>query len=789
MKFNPEVSDRILSSAYQEGRTTLLEHETYTFLASAGLQSAYPCHLVKTAQEFTQDLLDQFNEDTIILKVVSPYISHKSDVGGVITVRADLKAIHSAIDKMLDDVPKNYLSWLQSQNLPLPAQFSDLQGDSLRLAVSREIRGVLVREFIPHHVEGFGYEMLAGLQWTREFGPVITMGLGGIDTELFAASMLPGLSTISVSATETTSGEFIEQFKQTLIYRKVAGLTRGAERIAQDSEFSRCFEALSALAAYYGPSGKGEFTLSELEVNPFIFSDGQAIPVDGLCKFKKRESKNPISPVQKIHNLLHADSLAIIGVSAKKMNMGRIILRNVIKNQFPKDHLYIIRPGLDEIDEISCVDSIKALPEKVDVLVLAVDASQTPAIISEAAESGKVEAVIIIPGGLGEKSGTEEIVRKMNDAILQSRYRPDHGPVFVGGNCLGILSRPGRYDTLFVPDAKLPKNYDRKPDPVAFLSQSGARMITVMSQQSTLTPEFAISTGNQMDLGISDFLDYMRTSELQIKVFAVYVEGFRDLGGLKMIQTVRHLTRENRTVVFYKAGRTAAGKTATSGHTASVAGNYEITAQLLESAGAIVCDTFTEFNELTRLAVALHHKSVSGNRFAAISNAGYETVGMADNTGLISGLELAAYSRETKDRIHQILVDGRIDSLVDIRNPMDVTPMGNDMVHESIIQAQLDDPNVDAVIAATIPITPAQQTLPAGLFGREDIQHPDSYPNRIIRLVKSASKPVISVIDSGEVYDPMVKMMEENGVVVFRTADLALKILGRYLTNRLKRRA
>jgi len=774
MKFNPEVSDRILSSAFQDGRSTLFEHETYDLLASAGLHSTYPCNLVKTAQDFTSDMLDQFEEDIVILKIVSPFISHKTDVGGV---KLDIQ------DE--NEVRKSY----KTQNLPQPSQFANLQGESLLAALNREIRGVLVREYIPHNVEGFGYEMLAGLQLTREFGAVITMGLGGIDTELFAASMKSGLSTLSVSASESTSSEFLDQFKQTLLYRKIAGLTRGTERIAEDTEFIGCFEALSALATQYGPSGSGEFFLTELEVNPFIFSSGRAIPVDGLCKFKKRESAKPVSPVHKIHNLLHAESLAIIGVSAKKMNMGRIILRNVIKNQFPKDHLYIVRPGMDEIDEIPCVSSIESLPEKVDVLVLAVDASQTPVIISEAAESGKVESVIIIPGGLGEKSGTEDIVNKMNDAISKSRNRPDHGPVFVGGNCLGILSRPGRYDTLFVPDAKLPKNYDKTPDPVAFLSQSGARMITVMSQQSTLTPEFAISTGNQMDLGISDFLDYMHTSEPQIKVLAVYVEGFRDLGGLKMIRTVRHLTAENRTVIFYKAGRTVAGKTATSGHTASVAGNYEITAQLLESAGAIVCDTFTEFNELTRLAVALHHKSVTGNRFAAISNAGYESVGMADNSGSVSGLELAVYSSETKDRIHQILVEGRIDSLVDIRNPMDVTPMGNDIVHESIIQAQLDDPNVDTVIAATIPITPAQQTLPAGLFGREDIQHPDSYPNRIIRLVKSASKPVISVIDSGKVYDPMVKMLEDNGVVVFRTADLALKILGRYLTSRLKRQA
>ena len=49
-----------------------------------------------------------------------------------------------------------------------------------------------------------------------------------------------------------------------------------------------------------------------------------------------------------------------------------------------------------------------------------------------------------------------------------------------------------------------------------------------------------------------------------------------------------------------------------------------------EHAGAIVVDTFKEFEQLLELAVAFHEKDVSGIRVAAVSNAGFETVGMAD---------------------------------------------------------------------------------------------------------------------------------------------------------------
>ena len=66
-------------------------------------------------------------------------------------------------------------------------------------------------------------------------------------------------------------------------------------------------------------------------------------------------------------------------------------------------------------------------------------------------------------------------------AALASRGRDGGGPLFLGGNSLGILSHPGKYDTLFIPEEKLPKQKDEKERRTAFISQSGAYMITRMS--------------------------------------------------------------------------------------------------------------------------------------------------------------------------------------------------------------------------------------------------------------------------------------------------------------------
>ena len=94
---------------------------------------------------------------------------------------------------------------------------------------------------------------------------------------------------------------------------------------------------------------------------------------------------------------------------------------------------------------------LRRLPETIDLLVAAVAGSQLPELVEEIIESRKVTSVILIPGGMGEKEGTENIAASVKDAIESSRGRSDGGPIFLGGNCMGLRSRPGRYGHVFHP--------------------------------------------------------------------------------------------------------------------------------------------------------------------------------------------------------------------------------------------------------------------------------------------------------------------------------------------------
>ena len=189
--------------------------------------------------------------------------------------------------------------------------------------------------------------------------------------------------------------------------------------------------------------------------------------------------------------------------------------------------------------------------------------------------SGKVRSAIMITGGVGETAGSEEIASGVREAIARGRERPDGGPVFVGPNSLGAISRPGRYDTLFIPQSRLDKRLSAPARRVALISQSGAFIVSRMSNLETLDPAFAISLGNQIDLSASDVLAAIGKRD-DIDAVGIYAEGFNDLDGLALLRNISSVVECGKHVVLYKAGRTEPGRSAAAGHTAAVAGDYDV---------------------------------------------------------------------------------------------------------------------------------------------------------------------------------------------------------------------
>jgi acyl-CoA synthetase (NDP forming) len=352
--------------------------------------------------------------------------------------------------------------------------------------------------------------------------------------------------------------------------------------------------------------------------------------------------------------------------------------------------------------------------------------------------------------------------------------------VFLGPNSLGAVSRPGRYDTLFIPPERLDKRWSAPPRRVALISQSGAFIVTRMSNLETLDPAFAISLGNQIDLTASDLLAALGRRD-DVDAIGIYVEGFRDLDGLALLRRIGEVTRRGKRVVLYKAGRTEPGRSAAAGHTAAVAGDYDICQAAAAQAGALVADTLKEFEQILELCVALHGKRVGGVRLGAVSNAGFETVAIADAIrGEHDRVEMARLSEGSVARLVRVLERHGLDRLVNARNPLDVTPMAGEAAYEGAIRVLLESEEVDALIVGVVPLTAALKT------GPKEISALDSLAERLPRLAARTDKPMVVVVDSGPRYDPLIRALREAGLPVFPSADQAVRSLGRYLCFRLE---
>lgn len=784
VQVNFKAIDALFAKAHAEGRDTLFEYEVYELLQESGAETPPRCVLLERGSKPTDEQLSAMIGDRVVLKIVSPDIIHKTEVGGVRVVDNEPDAIRSALRRMQYEVPESFAAYLEQNPQAAPEAYRGLSGESLVAAVARELRGVLLVQYMEPDSQAFGNELIAGIRKTREFGTILGAGLGGTDTELYAERFRKG-QAVTLASTALTDGEsFFELFRKTLSYKKLAGLTRGQRRIVTDEQLIECFASFIDMANHYSPQNPdAPFHIEELEINPFAYADFLMVPLDGMCRISKPGTVPAPRPVGKIDRLLHPETIGVIGVSSTRQNFGRIILNNVLDAGFAPENVRVIKPGSDEVDGVRCVPDLKSLDRKLDLFVVAVGAQQVPALVDEIVELDAAESVMLIPGGMGETEESHERAAKVI-AKINAAHASGTGPVFLGGNCMGVVSRPGSYDTWFIPEEKLPDFTPGGHQRAAFISQSGAFMLTRLSQCPMLDPAYMISMGNQTDLTLGDMVTYFADSD-NVDVIAVYAEGFNDMDGLEFCRAVRRAVLAGKEVIFYKAGRTPEGKTATSGHTASLAGDYVVCESCVRQAGAVVAQSFTQFENLFLLAERLHGKTIKGNRLAAMSGAGFEAVGMADSIQTDDyHMELAPLCPSTRDALAELFAVNRLDSLVTVTNPLDITPGSNDQVHADVLRILAGDASVDAVVAGLDPMSPVMRTL----------AHPDtpmtidderSIAALLEELLPQLKTPVVGVVDAGRQYDPLVDRLKQAGLCVFRTSDQAVAAIAQYIDGRL----
>lgn len=746
----------VLARVRKAGRSALLEHEVYAVLAAAGLdvpRFAYWAGEPGTALTDEVASLLERAPGEVVLKIVSPQILHKSDVGGVAISGAEPAAVGAAARRVWDEVGRRMPGAVRS--------------------------GVLVVEKVRSRGGSPASEALLSLKQDPAFGPVLVLGLGGVLTEWFG-DLSAGTSTVVLQPGRIREGleKAIETrpalsifFRPSRIHAKPPlDLAATAERL----------EALGAVATAFGEAAQAAeadpLTLEELEVNPLLLAaDGRWIAVDGKARIGRSTATLPKRPLRKVRNLLEPKSAVVLGASGTAMNPGRIILRNLKSSEGIRyGHLWAIHPKEETIDGVPCMKSVADLPQPVDLAVVAIPAEGARDAIRALAGTGKAESIILIPGGFAE-TGQQGLEEEIVEAVRSSRSRPDEGPVLLGGNCLGIVSKH-QYNTFFLPQYKLPF-HDAPGDRLVAVSQSGAYLVSLTSNlDGIIFPRASISYGNQMDLTVSDFLEALLPDE-SVKVVACYVEGFKPLDGARFVDLARRLRAQGRRVLAFKAGKTALGAEAAQSHTASLAGDYAVAQALMEGAGVVVAQTLDMLEDYTKAFTMLYDRLPRGNRVAVLSNAGFECSSVLDK---LYGLVPARLSDETKAKLAACLPDiGHRD------NPVDATPMATTRQFVTAAEAMAGDDGVDALLVSPIPVTPALDNLSPDLAGgthQENIHSPGSLPSELLALFRRTGKPIAVSVDSGRLYDDFVQVLQRGGIPVWRKIDRASRALSALAT-------
>ena len=223
------VADKIIAAARKEERTSLTELESKQILKEAGINTT-EVKLARTKEE----AISHANEFgfPVALKIVSPDILHKTDIGGVKLGLNNEQDVSNAYDEIISKIKKHE-----------PAA---------------KIQGVSVQPMARPATE-----VIIGMSKDPQFGPVLMFGLGGILVEV-----LKDVSFRIVPLTKRDASEMIREIKGYPILEGYRG---------QEPANLAVLEELLLKVSEFVDSRPD---IAELDINPiFAYSDG-ALAID-----------------------------------------------------------------------------------------------------------------------------------------------------------------------------------------------------------------------------------------------------------------------------------------------------------------------------------------------------------------------------------------------------------------------------------------------------------------------------------------------------------------------------
>ena len=452
--------------------------------------------------------------------------------------------------------------------------------------------------------------------------------------------------------------------------------------------------------------------------------------------------------MQRLDHIMKPRAIAVIGASTKAHTIGSDIMKRLQEYGFTGP-IYPVNPKGGVIEGLQAYPTVLDVPGEVDLAIVVVNSKFVLQTIDQCHEKG-IKGLVIITAGFKE-TGPEGLAA---EKALLEKIRA-YGMRCVGPNCLGVVNtHPSiRMDGCFA--EALPERGD-----IGFVSQSGALGGGILNILKDLNLGFAqfISIGNQADINAETAMEYWENEE-DVKQILLYMESIQNPANFRRLAP---RISKKKPILALKAGRSAAGASAASSHTGSLAGADMAADALLRQSGVI-----REFSLKNLFATAKMFSNCplpKGDRVVIMTNSGGPGI-MATDAVCEYGMQMAQLSEETKAKLRSFLP-----AAASVKNPVDMIASAPLEHYRQTLETLLADENVDMIMAIYLPFLGLKDIDVAKALMEIKAQHPD--------------KPIVGVFMTNNEFFKQLADMEVN-MPFFMYAEEAVDGMNRLNQQRL----
>ena len=410
---------------------------------------------------------------------------------------------------------------------------------------------------------------------------------------------------------------------------------------------------------------------------------------------------DPVAPraLPALDRLFAPAGVALVGASATPGSIADRQYR-ALAGAPACPELYLVNPNRAEIDGRRTYRSLADLPVTPDVAIVLVRDDLVHAVVEQAVAIG---VPFLVVGSSGFEGPAAAPARERLLAALRGSATR-----MVGPNSEGLVDWGRRVPLTFnavAADHGRPDHGGGGGPRIGVVSQSGALAFAALAalDDRGARPGPVVSTGNELDLDLCDFVEHCATAG-DCQVVVLVVESIGDVA--RFVRTADAARAAGCRLVALRLGTTVAGRAAVESHTGRAATPGNVGRAVFARCGIAEADDLDTLMALASVGPAVGPSAVSfagsssassvargGRRVAVVSAAGGPAI-LATEHLLGAGLSVAPLTAPLRESILDLLP-----GYASAANPVDLTAqVALNVTAARVVGLLQDAPEVDGVL-------------------------------------------------------------------------------------------